>query len=95
MKYRVIFRMSLNHDTYSAVRNEVEKRLGVSGIRKRPGKTATWEAGGLEPRALLTVARILAELAEPSKISSGASSTVTVDHIWLYVDRDLHPVEGS
>lgn len=87
MKYRVLFRMSLNRDTSSHVRNSIEKSLGTIRLLKRPGKTATWEAGGLDPTALQTVARVLQTLSDPSKVP-GADPRVTLDHVWLYVDQD-------
>ena len=86
MTYRVVFRMSLNKDTGSIVRNSISGTLGAAKIPRRPKTTATWEASGLPASALTTVARVLQTLANPSAVQ-GADKRVAVDHVWLYVDR--------
>lgn len=94
MTYRVLFRMSLNKDSKSAVRNAIEATLAGAKLVKRKGRTATWEANGLDPAALQTVAGVLKALADPTRFK-GASAKVTVDHVWLYVDRDIAPPRSN
>jgi hypothetical protein len=94
MTYRVLFRMSLNKDKSSVVRNKVDATLGAAWIRKRAGKTATWEASGLNPDALNSVAAALKILARPSAVA-GANAEVAVDHVWLYFDRDMPIVAAN
>jgi len=80
--------MSLNSDTSSFVRNTVDGQLAAAGVTRKPNTTGTWEASGLGPTSLERVADVLRTLAGVPGTVQGADPGVSVDHVWLYMDRD-------
>lgn len=95
MKYRVQFRMSLNRDKGSKVRNKVGGALKKVSITQRQvvsdpnGKsTGTWEGTGLDQAGLTAMQEILELLKGLPGSVKNANKNVALDHVWLYVDRD-------
>lgn len=94
MKYRVQFRMSLNRDKGSKVRNKVKATLTKAQITQRQvvsdtsGKsTGTWEGTGLDDAGLTAMQDILELLKGLPGSVKNANKNVALDHVWLYVDR--------
>ncbi len=84
MSKRIILRFSLNKDTNSAVRNHIASILSPTFSKT---STGTWEskASPAPASALTAAASVLTVLNSPTSIQ-GANASVTVDHLWLYVD---------
>lgn len=79
---RIILRFSLNTDPGSVVRNAVAGLLQSAGFNNTG--TGTWEATGT-PSAMTAITTVLNTLTNPAQIPN-ANPSVTVDHIWFYLD---------
>lgn len=95
MSYRVQFRMSLNRDEGSRVRNKVEAVLTKARITQRQAVsgngqkvTGTWEGTGLSAAGLTAMENVLKLLKGLPGSVKNADKDVELDHVWLYVDCD-------
>ena len=79
---RVIIRFSLNGDTRSAVRNEIQSHL--TGFTRT--KTSTWESDAMPMHAAYdAIRRLLRTLRDAESVYAGT----LVDHLWIYLDQTL------
>ena len=84
--WRVIVRLSLDHDKNSSIRNTIALALESAGIRRT--KTGTWEskdahcAPAAATKQLQTMLKILENLHKTQD-----APHALLDHLWIYVDR--------
>lgn len=81
--YRVIVRFSLDHDGNSGVRNGVIAKLQSAGLQNT--RTGAWEtpSGNIVDVSM----QLNAVLDDIAKLSSDPDHTMTLDHIWIYIDK--------
>jgi hypothetical protein len=82
-QYRAIVRFSLDHDDNSNVRNNVIGKLHKAGFQNT--KTGAWETSAA---SLLMIQKyICAAMDEIAALTADVNSPMTLDHIWLYIDK--------
>ncbi len=86
MSWRVILRFSLNKDKNSALRNSIAGALLERGFQRT--KTGTWERDDFDSpgKAMRAVREVTRRIQDPHKYGP-KTSTVILDHVWVYVDQ--------
>lgn len=83
MNWRIIVRFSLDRDKGGQQRKELAEILHKCGIENT--RTGTWESPAASPaKVAKSMSNILRALAA---VSDGDPSQVTLDHLWIYIDR--------
>jgi hypothetical protein len=85
--YRAIIRFSLDDDDNSAVRNGAIARLQLAGFNNT--NTGAWETPLGDIIAIKT--QLNAVLDEIATLSADPNYSMTLDHIWFYIDKVDEP----
>lgn len=92
--YRAIIRFSLDDDDQSRVRNSAIAKLKDIGFTNE--KTGAWETTGT---SIIEIKKKVCEILEDiAVLSADQNHPMTLDHIWLYIDKvssDTPPPCGS